>query len=457
MNVLIVCPLAVGPAWTKQLMLSRTATLWRHQSIASAWGRERLDRNEPCMWGMDMGTGKTLTAIDAIGCQMCEPVLLMQGATASKAQRLAAAVKAHGSGPGVAAICNYDAVWRGDLAAAINAVAWDAIILDESHRIKSPTGRASRWLSLLARHKPAAKRCCLTGTPMPHSPLDIFGQFRFMDPTVFGTSFVAFRARYAQSHFRFPSKIEKWLRQDELALISDEYIWRVEADDVLDLPEAIHETIPVTLSRRTMKYCRDIEDQMTAEIDAGTVTVANALGALLRQQQGTGGYARADETGAATQIDGTPDKANALQELLEDLPHDEPVVVFCRFRADLEEVAAVAARLERKSSELSGRVNQLAEWQNGETTIIAVQIQSGGVGIDLVRAAYCVYYSLGFSLGEYEQSLARLRRPGQTRCIRYYHLIATGTVDWQVYSALKERRSVVDAVLDRLTERRQMA
>ena len=455
MNILVVCPLAVGPAWEKQLLLSRTATLWRHQSIASAWGSERLNRGEPCLWGMDMGTGKTLTAIDAIGCQMCVPVLLLRGSTASKAKRLTAAIKQNGGS--TAAICNYDAVWRPELAAAINAVEWDAIILDESHRIKSPTGRASRWLSQLARHKPKAKRCCLTGTPMPHSPLDLFGQFHFMEPSVFGNSFVKFRARYAQSHFRFPSKIEKWLRQDELAAISDEYIWRVAADDVLDLPEALHEVIPVTLSPRTMKYCRDIEDQMTAEIESGTVTVANALGSLLRQQQGTGGYAKIDDGAMATQIDGTPDKAVALEDMLEDLPAEEPVVVFCRFRADLEEVAAVGRRLKRTSSELSGRMNQLAEWQNGETTILAVQIQAGGVGIDLVRAAYCVYYSLGFSLGEYEQSLARLRRPGQTRCIRYYHLIAADTVDEQVYSALRERRNVVDAVLDRLTERRQTA
>jgi len=405
---------------------------------------------------MDMGTGKTLTVIDAIGCQQCESVLLMQGSTASKAQRLTAAIKQYGSGPGVVAICNYDAVWRGDLANVVNGVSWDAIILDESHKIKSPMGRASRWLAQLARRKHTAKRCCLTGTPMPHSPLDIFGQFRFMEPTVFGNSFVRFRSRYAQSHFRFPSKVEKWIRQDELAAISDEYIWRVAADDVLDLPEALHEVIPVTLSPRTLKFCRDLESEMTAEIDAGTVTVVNALGKLLRLQQGTGGYARTEEAGTVL-IDGTPDKSIALHDRLEDLPHSEPVVVFCRFRADLAEVAAVAARLGRTSSELSGSVNQLAQWQAGETTILAVQIQSGGVGIDLTRAAYCVYYSLGFSLGEYEQSLARLRRPGQTRCIRYYHLIATGTVDWQVYSALRERRSVVDAVLGQLTQRRAMA
>jgi SNF2 family DNA or RNA helicase len=208
----------------------------------------------------------------------------------------------------------------------------------------------------------------------------------------------------------------------------------------------------VPLSSKTARYYRDLERDMTAQLEAGTVTVSNALGRLLRLQQATGGYARVDEAGTVL-IDGMPSKAATLEDRLEDLPETEPVVVFCRFRNDLNEVAAMARRLGRTHAELSGNENTLERWQEGNATIIGVQIQSGGAGIDLSRAAYCVYYSLGFSLGEYEQSLARLRRPGQTRCVRYYHLVAQGTVDEQVYAALRERRSVVDAVLERLSQR----
>ena len=447
-NILIVCPIAVGPAWVKQLELYRTVKLWRHQRAAAAWAAAL----RACMLGMDMGTGKSLAAIEATGCGDSEPLLLIsKAATQVRARALTMAV----ARPcGTVVILNYDSVWRGALAAAVAGVKWDAIILDESHRIKSPGGRASRWLAGLAKKQPVTTRLlCLTGTPIPHSPLDFYGQMRFLCPDLFGPSFARFRARFAECDFRFPSKVRKWIRQDELAALTDPYIWRVAADDVLDLPDAIHEAIPVALSRKTAKYCADLENDMTAQIDAGTVTVVNALGQLLRMQQGTGGYARVDEQSNASQIDGTPDKAKALEDRLEDLGHDEPVVVFCRFRADLEEVAAVGRRLGRTSAELSGRMNQLAEWQDGQATILAVQVQSGGAGIDLTRAAYCFYYSLGFSLGEYEQTLARLRRPGQTRCIRYYHLIATGTVDEQVYAALRERRNVIDAVLGKLTRR----
>ena len=83
-------------------------------------------------------------------------------------------------------------------------------------------------------------------------------------------------------------------------------------------------------------------------------------------------------------------------------------------------------------------------------------MQSGGVGIDCSRAAFAFYYSLGFSLGDYEQSLARLRRPGQTRMVRYYHLVAPGTVDEQVYAALRDRKHVIESVMTQLTKRTEV-
>ena len=247
----------------------------------------------------------------------------------------------------------------------------------------------------------------------------------------------------------------QWRNQQELAAKLDANSWRVTADEVLDLPEVIHETVPVELTPAVRRFYKSLASEMTAEIDAGTVTAGNALTKLLRLQQATSGYARIDGQAGVVPIDGTPTKSLVLSDRLEDLPPNEPVVVFCRFRCDLDEVAAVARSLGREYAEVSGERKDLERWQRGDAVILGVQIQSGGVGIDCSRAAYAFYMSLGFSLGDYEQSLARLRRPGQTRCVRYYHVVATGTVDEQVYAALRERRDVVAAVLQKLSPRKE--
>lgn len=452
-HILVVCPQAVAPAWQKVVDGASLGLFeaWKHQAEAAEWARQR----HASLFGLDMGTGKTFTAILTLGLsgKKMRAVLIHEGPAKKRAERLEQAMATAGDTT-LVVVVNYDAVWRGELGKAVEAVRWSAIVLDESHRIKAAGGKASRWLAKLAAKHQHAKRLCLTGTPMPHSPLDLYGQFRFLDPQVFGTSFTRMRARYAECDPRFPSKVRKWRNQDELTAKLDAHCWRVTADEVLDLPDAIHETIPVPLSPATMRFYRALEKEMTAEIEAGTVTAANALTKLLRLQQATSGYARTDEAGTVL-IDGMPTKRAVLEDRLSDLPVTEPVVVFCRFRSDLDDVAAAARELGREYAEVSGDRKDLERWQAGEATILGVQIQSGGVGIDLTRAAYAFYYSLGFSLGDYAQSLARLRRPGQTRCVRYYHLVAPGTVDQQVYAALKERRSVVEAVLQNLSTRQE--
>jgi SNF2 family DNA or RNA helicase len=143
-------------------------------------------------------------------------------------------------------------------------------------------------------------------------------------------------------------------------------------------------------------------------------------------------------------------KMNLLRDVFEDLDPQEPLVVFCRFHRDLEAVNRVADETGRRSLELSGRTDELKRWQAGEAPVLAAQIDSGGLGVDLTRARYAIYYSLGFSLGSYEQSLARIHRPGQTRPVEYIHLVAEGTVDEKVMAALARRADVVNTVLQQL-------
>ncbi len=217
--------------------------------------------------------------------------------------------------------------------------------------------------------------------------------------------------------------------------------------DVLDLPPEVHITYNCHLGSEARKVYRSLERDLIAEVQSGEVTAANALVKLLRLQQITGGYVRTDD-GQEIQIDSA--KMNLLRDVLEDIAPDEPVVVFCRFHRDLDAVNRVADEAGRRSLELSGRIDDLKRWQAGEAPVLAVQIDSGGVGVDLTRARYSIYYSLGFSLGSYEQSLARIHRPGQTRPVEYIHLLAAGTVDEKVMAALAQRSDVVNSVLQQM-------
>jgi SNF2 family DNA or RNA helicase len=441
---------------------------WPHQAAAVDWLAART-----CgLLGHEMGVGKTPTALWATaGCRLTLVVcpiavgpawrkqagltgdprtvcLAVDGPTAKRAARIAEAIE---SGKPTIIVVNYDSVWRGEVGKLIASTQWDAVILDESHRIKSHTGKSSKFVCKLR----ADKRICLSGTPTPHSPLDWYSQLRFLDPEILGCSYPAFRNRIANTHPKYPGWVTGFKAEglDALRERIDPHVHRVTAEEVLKLPEAIHTVIEVEISGKTREFYDLLENEMIAWIDGEPVTAANQLVIVSRLRSAAGGWAKIDGEDDFVAIDGTPAKSLAFADWLEDFPQGEPLVVFCSFVRDIEGVVSECQKSGRSVSQLRGGVNQLAEWQDGRTDVIVIQLQSGGAGIDCTRASHCCYFSIGHSLGDYEQSLARLRRPGQTKTCRYYHFVAKDTVEETIYAALQDKRDVVEEILSRLTRR----
>ena len=180
----------------------------------------------------------------------------------------------------------------------------------------------------------------------------------------------------------------------------------------------------------------------------GEITASNALVKLLRLQQLTGGSLVTDD-GTREPLDDSKEKL--LRDTLQDL--EPPVVVFCRFRDDLDRVASAAATLEWSYGEISGhRKDGLDDQGRLPDGLQAVggQMQAGGVGVDLSRSRVGIVYSAGFSLGDYLQARGRLDRHGQRgENVTFIHLVARDTVDETVMRALARRQEVIESVLNR--------
>ena len=218
--------------------------------------------------------------------------------------------------------------------------------------------------------------------------------------------------------------------------------------EVLDLPPETDVTYHCDLTREAAADLQDIEEDFVARVNDGTVTAANAMVKFLRLQQVTGGCVPTDD-GDDHRIDNA--KQKLLADTLEDIGGDEPVVVFCRFHADLEASTRRARAEPVISLELSGRRDELKRWQDGEAQVLAVQIDAGGEGVDLTRARYSIFYSVGFSLGKYDQAHSRVHRPGQSRPVEHIHLVARNTVDVRIMRALEKRAEIMESILAEIT------
>jgi SNF2 family DNA or RNA helicase len=485
-----------------------TAELWDHQKAALTWAADK----PAVLFHVGMGGGKSRTAIELLEYRQARRVLVLcpmkvrgvwarepakwstrnwvtwdgsvpslRGKTlanptvkqrAAELQNVVA-----GNTDNVMCCLHYDIAWREPLLTGLLSLGWDTVIFDEIHRIKSPSGKASKACARIANQVRADGGTVigLTGTLMPHSGLDVFAQLRAVDPSVLPGTWTAFRAEYGQKKVKYwQDDVPVYLttpqgqpiydgvarpKRAELMERASQVVFTVpqeELDAKLGLLPPTVNTWIADPDKVTADAHQDLERDGITLVQQGVISAANAMVALLRMSQVTSGSAPVEEgrPGLALHDPLTAGpKARLLDELLEDIAA-EPVVVFCRFRHDLDVVQALAAKHRVRYAEISGRRSDALTDHSQlrpDVDLVGVQIQSGGVGIDLTRARHAVFYAVGHNLGDYLQAIKRVHRPGQARHVVIHHLQLAGTVDQVIALALERREDITGALTAHLS------
>jgi SWI/SNF-related matrix-associated actin-dependent regulator of chromatin subfamily A-like protein 1 len=119
-----------------------------------------------------------------------------------------------------------------------------ALVLDESHRIKTPGARVTRAIHALRAESP--KRVIATGTPVANKPDDLWSQLFFLDGgAALGRTFAAFRARYTSKN--------GYTRVDELRERVASLSLRREKVGTITLPDKAVVRVPVRLKGEQLR------------------------------------------------------------------------------------------------------------------------------------------------------------------------------------------------------------
>ena len=463
------------------------AKLFRHQVRAANMALIQLASKSSAGFGLlfEMGCGKTLTAIAIMGALYCQHritrVLVVAPSSVcsvwphdlaafaafpyevrvllgEKKQRLEA-LHSLTDYPNTAnrllvAVINYEATHREGIFEALEGYAADLIICDESQRIKNPRAAQSRAAQMLGDR--AACRLILSGTPVQNSVIDLYSQYRFLDPGVFGANFYAFRNRYCQMGGYGGHEVVGFQHMDELVRKEHSIALRVTKAECLDLPGQTFVRRYVQLEPAARQLYTQIARASCAELENGEhVTASIVLTKLLRLMQLTGGFVQAD--GGDRPRPAGSAKLDALADILEDYVQEagQKLVVFARFRP---EIAAICQLLEQRGIRYGRIDGEVPMDQRGAIVetfqkdpgvkVFVAQIQTAGLGITLHAASAAVFYSLDFNYANYAQALARIHRIGQAQPVTYIHLLAEHTVDDQVLDALERKEDLARTIVD---------
>jgi SNF2 family DNA or RNA helicase len=348
-------------------------------------------------------------------------------------------------------LINYESAWRSDLKKELDKYQPQCVIVDESHKIKNPMSRQSKAVCTFrnVRHK-----LILTGTPITKSPLDIFGQWKFLRPEVFGENWWAFQARFAVFGGFKNYEIVKYKNMDHLRreVHHDAYI--CSADECLQLPPKVFQNIDVELQPNARKIYNKMEkDFLVSLADGAKITAPIVLTKMLRLSQITGGFIT-DESSLPHPIGA--EKIFVLKELLTNYTYpDRKVVVFARFLPEIERIKQAAREVHLEPSVLVGGMNptkwdlEVDTFQNDpRRKVLIAQIATGGVSIDLTAARTVIYYSYDFDYAHYDQSWHRVHRHGQKQKTLFLHLVMKDTIDEVVFKSLQEKKDLSQLIVE---------
>lgn len=289
-----------------------------------------------------------------------------------------------------------------------------AIIADEVHKAKNPQSKMGRAVYEAAQA--ADFFVGLSATPLPNGWIDAMNYFKIFG---FVKHKTAFKQRYVQeqTYKGFP-EVVGYYHEAELQSKWNSIAKPLSKDRALDLP-------PITVVPVSLPAGPDyVKVQKTRLFEDKFLDNPSALMHALRQSI-------------------TEPKIKWLDEFLEGVSGH--TIVFYNYKSERDKILAMIAKNHKKRTVIrqDGEYHEVPskdKWADlPERTITLAQYQSGSTGIEMTYAATTVYFSPTYSYSNYEQSIGRINRNGQTQKMTLYLLCAPSTLEREVWSALRNK------------------
>ena len=326
------------------------------------------------------------------------------------------------------------------------------IIVDESQDIKNIS--ASRTKAALKFSEMCKYRMIMTGTPIAKNVVDLFSQFKFLNESILGHRYITtFKNRYCViQNSDWGPVITGHKNIDELYKKIDPYIFRITSAEALDLPPKVYANRTFDLSDEQQRVMKELKQNFFAQLSDDRkdfATVKNAAGLITRLQQISCGYLPKDD--GSIQRFPNP-RMQALLDLLEQ--REGKAIIWCRFNEDILQICkqlgsdAVHYYGGTSPADRERAKSQFLDPQSDVRYLVASP-EAAGTGLNLQGICRTnVYYSNSFNSLARWQSEGRTWRDGTTGSVAYFDLIARKSPDSRILTNLRNKKNISDMTLD---------
>ena len=330
----------------------------------------------------------------------------------------------------------------------LSDINFNYIILDESQAIKNPNSKRYKAMRVLK----SRNKIVMTGTPIENNTFDLYAQFSFINPGIFG----------GQAHFkdRFSNPIDKEgdaNTSEQLKKIIHPFILRRTKELVAkDLPERSENIIYCDMGASQRKMYEELKNKIANDIKASVSNNGIAkskfkiLDGLLRLRQICNSPLLLHKTMDPKQAQSV--KIETLVNVLENELNNHNALVFSQFtsmlaliRKELDDRKIPYAYLDGQTRD---RKSAVEEFQNNdEIKIFLLSLKAGNTGLNLVKADYVYIVDPWWNPAVESQAIDRTHRIGQDKNIFAYKMICKDTIEEKIVELQIKKKKIAKDII----------
>lgn len=324
------------------------------------------------------------------------------------------------------------------------------VIVDESSYIKGHRSARTNWITRIAER--ARYRLILTGTPLSQGVVDLFSQMRFLSPKILGyRSFYSFANNHLEYSDKYPGLIVRSHNTAYLAAKIKPYVYQVTKAECLDLPSKLYHPLYFSMTSAQRAAYETAKEEILLQIDDDkfdSFTIFRLFTAL--QQIACGFWNHTD--GLTGKEEFSHYRIDTLLEAIHQIPAEEKVIIWAKYQQDIEEIGkALATEYGEDCAALfygaigeKHRPAQVERFRNGSRFFLATQ-SCGGHGLTLNESHHVIFYNNAFKYSERLQAEDRCHRIGQTKPVTYIDIICSNSIDERIDKALAIKGNIVES------------
>ena len=328
----------------------------------------------------------------------------------------------------------------------ISRIAWEAIVLDESHHIKNYNARQTQAVLKLK----GKRRIILNGTPIMNNITDLFPQLHFLLPELF-PSYKEFKEQFEKplANIRGEGQMEA------LRKMTNPFILRRTKETAApDLPEKTESVLWCEMEDEQRQVYEDIKNQVRNNImveikDKGlNKSKLGVLQGITKLRQVCSSPRLLKEI---AHFHTKPSiKIDSLLEILTSDLADQKVIVFSQFIGTMDLLSAAFEENNITFRRFSGkttakeRIRLVSEFQEKDSDIqvFLLSLMAGNSGINLSNANYVFLMEPWWNKAVQQQAIDRTHRIGQNQKVFAYNLICKDTIEEKIM-ALQEKKQIL--------------